>query len=199
MIGASMGRLLDIVFEHGQPYGSIQRVCTFCQAVSANDNLRSVMFTTSDIVYHGLARHGVLHVSDIVDYLLGTHIVGDCGTCNQFNLVESICKFINYPQLLIIEVRPSAVSGELCVTPSVRINGIDYAMCAVAYHGGFHFSARIVTISDQVWAHDGRLNGGHAKVESTDMSSVSFTHMNGMHAHLLIYRRVHEAYDIRTD
>jgi len=63
----------------------------------------------------------------------------------------------------------SLIQGNLKVTPAIEVskNGrkVRYQLKGIIYHGGYHFTARVVTSQGDVWYHDGMTTARECKYE----------------------------------
>ena len=102
----------------------------------------------------------------------------------------------NPPPLLVIEVSPGMVPTPVpCAV--LKVPGTqkeaNYALRAVIYLGNFHFTAKLIDNNGQIWAYDGKKNGGIPCKDSNCVSTNGNSELdllmdsNGQSAHLYIY------------
>jgi hypothetical protein len=72
---------------------------------------------------------------------------------------------LTMPPLIVL----SLTQGNLKITPTIEVskNGrkAKYHLKGIIYHGGYHFTARIVTSQKDVWYHDGMTTAKECKYE----------------------------------
>jgi hypothetical protein len=63
----------------------------------------------------------------------------------------------------------SLTQGNLKVTPAIEVskNGrkVKYYLRGIIYHGGYHFTARVVINQEDVWYHDGMTTARECRYE----------------------------------
>ena len=64
--------------------------------------------------------------------------------------------------------------------------------CDVIYHGGFHFTARIITAEGQVWYNDGMTTGNSSQYDGNlkIMEAATLRTAHGRKMSVLIYVKV---------
>ena len=84
-----------------------------------------------------------------------------CQTCHG-RLVRKYV-FANIPNFLAFITNQKQIQ----LNPAVYIGkqGTKFRLCGIIYFGGFHFTARIVDINDQIWYNDGIVTGNSSTLE----------------------------------
>jgi hypothetical protein len=62
----------------------------------------------------------------------------------------------------------------------------EYHLRAIIYHGGYHFTARMIH-EDQIWEYDGQHNCGDATREIQDLTEQDLQILRGRSAHTFLY------------
>lgn len=92
------------------------------------------------------------------------HIVASrCRTCRE-NLVRRI-KFASSPGILAFDVTNNVTAIDHILQVPVDDHVSRYQLRGVVYHATDHFTARIITLSEHVWFHDGIATGSSMEYE----------------------------------
>ena len=177
--GASVVELAEKMFHNEVPNTTLQLQCSMCD-----------FFKESTDRHLSLVIHGVPRVSATTRDQLRTTLVNDsrelCPECVR--PLEHIVTFYDMPKILIFSVSEHNIV--ISHTINVRTaNGINkYYLKGIIYHGGFHFTARIIRQDQTVWFHDGQL-GRNCLLESPvkKFSVADLNYCNDRNACLAIY------------
>jgi hypothetical protein len=82
---------------------------------------------------------------------------------------SSLCKQTRFGPTMPPLLALSLTQGNLKVTPTIEISQgnrkAKYHLKGIIYHGGYHFTARIVTSQGDVWYHDGMTTAKECRYE----------------------------------
>jgi hypothetical protein len=146
--GASVVELAEKLFHIEVPNVMKQQLCDTCDFIGEpeDDHLSLVI-------------HGVPRVSATTREQLRTTLVTDsrelCAEC--LNPLKVVLKFHHMPEVLLFSVS----DNEISMSRTIKVRATDrinkYYLKGIIYHGGFHFTARIIQQDNTVWFHDGQL------------------------------------------
>jgi hypothetical protein len=92
-------------------------------------------------------------------------LASKCTVCNDFLLRKFT--FVNAPQLLAFATSASTTTLDhnLVVTIEGNTELKPYQLRGVIYYGSDHFTSRIISLTGQVWFHDGIITGRSTEYE----------------------------------
>ena len=101
----------------------------------------------------------LLHISNTTRDILKTTFVSQsrlvCSEC--ISRLTSITKYQHAPNVLLFSITQDHIS----ISKSIKIRTCDepnrFYLVGIVYHGGFHFTSRIIAPDGSVWFHDGQL------------------------------------------
>ncbi len=148
--GASVGRLAIEMLTPDHIVASSQLVCTNCdyEGLEIDDNLGYVLCPSQSKSAASTSK-----------------LVNDLGHEAQESCPECMCDMVrdtvyeNTPALLIIEYPGSNVKTSHKIKFDTDAGPVYLYLRGIVYHGGFHFTSRIISADGSIWYHDGRETG----------------------------------------
>lgn len=194
--GVSMTDLLNAMSKAEAPLGTEVTHCTNCGL----HPVRTTNIKTSFIViqHEDLSRSRQIHAIPLLPsqrntehcatlLLKGQVMPTPCSACSQ--KVVSTKMFRNFPKLIILHVGENQIQvlSELILNTQGQI--CTYKLKGMIYFGQFHFTARFVDSTGDVWYHDGIQTQNtltyHGNVSS--MPALALLHCQGRRLCTIIY------------
>ncbi|KAJ3484804.1 hypothetical protein NLI96_g5383 [Meripilus lineatus] len=190
--GAAVSALLEVTFRHRTQLGTLRKTCVVCNSLSTIHSYHTLLWPAPQAVLNIVARDGVVHTSDVIQYVLGNENIGNCSVCNAPNSVWNYSQFTTVPELIIVEVDPASFGNLTLLFDRIYTHRElgTYSLQGVIYLGGFHFTARAIRNSSMIWAYDGTQHHGEAVLEVVE--DVDFAEMGGRRVNVFVYKLVQE-------
>jgi len=177
--GASVLELTEKMLHNDHSNASTQLQCTNCDFVdnAINDRLTSVI-------------HGIPHISTTTRDQLQTTLVSNsrvvCPEC--ISPLKNVLTFLYFPKLLFFSI---GGNHEISISKTINVRtgtGLKKSnLRGIVYHGGFHFTSRIIKDDGNVWFHGQLGRDGIMEKHVQDFNEMELRNCNERVACLVLY------------
>jgi len=146
-VGTRVADLAHMMLSTSVPVAEIDIECMGCRTSQPSPRALTSYFI--EFQSAALNIQGSDSVARILGRFLSMEMSRKCNSCNA-TLKRNIY-FEEVPRLLVFHVPYTAVK----INPRLRIGDRVLKLRGVVYHGGYHYTARLVSSDESVWYHDG--------------------------------------------
>lgn len=149
------------------------------------------MHRSEVVVKTGLITAGTEGVSSVQEWInmFDQRSATNCCSCGT-GLVRSY-RFVHNPFLLAFDVSTNIDIINSSLSLPVNGSNFDYKLRGIIYYGSNHFTARVMTVTGQVWFHNGITTGASMEYDGmmSNLSPGNLVHCRSKAAVVAIYCR----------
>jgi len=122
-------------------------------------------------------------IADIFERFVNRDISRMCNKCDGA-IRREIC-FNDIPKIFVFHLPHSTVK----INPKMKIGGKVFRLRGIVYHGEYHYTARVISVNQNVWFHDG-MNTGNSTLPQGLLDKSFMSELNkcsGKSVELIVY------------
>jgi hypothetical protein len=167
--GMRIADLAHVMLSTSAPIAETIFKCVDCGCISAGASRLSTYFIEFQISSLNIQP------SDSVSNIFRRYVNRECSRkCDECDgaVRRELC-FDDIPKILVFHLPHTSVK----ISSKMKVGGKVLRLRGVVYHGDYHYTARVVSIDESVWFHDG-MHTGNSTLSHGSLGKLSRSELN---------------------